>query len=435
MVKSQKTSMMILFGSLVIVMLGFGIIIPLMPFYITHFGASGSSLGLMMAVYSIMQFLFAPFWGRLSDRTGRKPVLLIGVLGFALTFGLMGFAQSLGMLILARALAGVLSSAALPTAMAYIADITEAKDRSSGVGLMGAAMGLGMIFGPMLGGLLSGVHPAFPAGFQAMLQTTTDPQTGNLINLSLPFMFSGFLALLAIPSIQFLLPESLSVEQRGQARSAAKPGSRIGQLTGALRGTNGFLFLMAFLLAFAMANLEGILGLYSKQQFFMGPTEIGLVMGVLGVQGVIMQGVMIGPLTRRFGEIMVLKGGLLISMLGFMALALLQFKWGMIASVLVFNLGSTLLTPSVTSLISQRSKPEQQGEAMGINNSFQSLGRSVGPLWAGFAFDLYPTLSFWTGALLQMAAFVYSMRMLRREELRPTAPALIEEPLPVETIQ
>ena len=317
MVKSQKTSMMILFGSLVIVMLGFGIIIPLMPFYITHFGASGSSLGLMMAVYSIMQFLFAPFWGRLSDRTGRKPVLLIGVLGFALTFGLMGFAQSLTMLILARALAGVLSSAALPTAMAYIADITEAKDRSRGVGLMGAAMGMGMIFGPMLGGLLSGVHPAFPAGIQAMLQTTTDPQTGNLINLSLPFMFSGFLALLAIPPIQFLLPESLSVEQRSQARSAAKPGSRIGQLTGALRGTNGFLFLMAFLLAFAMANLEGVLGLYSKQQFRMGPTEIGLVMGALGVLGVIMQGVMIGPLTRRFGEVKVLKGGLLISMLGF----------------------------------------------------------------------------------------------------------------------
>ena len=435
MVKSQNTSMMILFGSLVIVMLGFGIIIPLMPFYITHFGASGSSLGLMMAVYSIMQFLFAPFWGRLSDRTGRKPVLLIGVLGFALTFGLMGFAQSLTMLILARALAGVLSSAALPTAMAYTADITEAKDRSRGVGLMGAAMGMGMIFGPMLGGLLSGVHPAFPAGIQAMLQTTSDPQTGNLINLSLPFMFSGFLALLAIPPIQFLLPESLSVEQRSQARNAAKPGSRIGQLTGALRGTNGFLFLMAFLLAFAMANLEGVLGLYSKQQFRMGPTEIGLVMGALGVLGVFMQGVMIGPLTHRFGEVKVLKGGLLVSMLGFTALALLQSKWGMIASVLVFNLGSTLLTPSVTSLISQRSKPEQQGEAMGINNSFQSLGRSVGPLWAGFAFDLYPTLSFWTGALLQMAAFVFSLRMLGREELRPTAPALIEEPLTVETIQ
>jgi DHA1 family multidrug resistance protein-like MFS transporter len=427
MVKSQKTSMMILFGSLVTVMLGFGIVIPLMPFYITHFGASGSALGLLMAVYSIMQFIFAPFWGRLSDRVGRKPVLLIGVLGYALAFGLMGFSQSLLMLILARALAGVLSSATLPTAMAYIADITEAKDRSRGVGLMGAAMGLGMIFGPMLGGLMSGVHLPLPQAIQAALQTTTDPETGKLINLSLPFLFSGLLALLALPVIHLLLPESLDKARAGQERAAEQRGSRASQLLGALRGSGGFLFAMAFLLAFALANLEGVLGLYGKDQFNMGPAEIGLLMGALGVFGVIQQGVMIGPLTRRFGEAGVLKGGLLISMLGFLALALLRFKWGMIGSVLVYNLGSSLLNPSVTSLISQQSRPEEQGTAMGINNSFLSLGRSVGPLWAGAAYDIFPTLSFWSGALLQFGGFVLALRMLRTSQ--SPASALIDEPL------
>jgi len=431
MVKSPKTSMMILFASLVTVMLGFGIVIPLMPFYITHFGASGSALGLLMAVYSIMQFIFAPLWGRLSDRVGRKPVLLIGVMGYALAFGLMGFAQSLWMLIVARALAGVLSSATLPTAMAYIADITEAKDRSRGVGLMGAAMGLGMIFGPMLGGLLSGVHPPLPQVIQAGLQTTTDPDTGKLINLSLPFLFSGLLALLALPPIHLLLPESLVKARRVQ--SAARPGgSRANQLLGALRGPVGFLFAMAFLLAFALANLEGVLGLYGKDQFRMGPADIGLLMGGLGVLGVIQQGVMIGPLTRRFGEEGVLKGGLLISALGFLAMALLRFKWGMVGSVLVYNLGSSLLNPSVTSMISQQSRPEEQGAAMGINNSFQSLGRSVGPLWAGMAYDIYPTLSFWTGAIMQMGAFLFAMRRLAGPAAAPSIPARVEDQAPVD---
>ncbi len=430
MKRSQNTSMMILFGALVTVMLGFGIIIPLLPFYITHFGASGSALGVLMAIYSIMQFIFAPFWGRLSDRVGRKPVLLVGVTGYALAFGMMAFAQNLGTLILARALAGVLSSATLPTAMAYIADITEAKDRSRGVGLMGAAMGLGMIFGPMLGGLLSGVHPTLPPALQAMLQTTSDPETGKLINLSLPFLFSGVLALLALPVIQLLLPESRSAAQRSVGTSQPG-GSRAGQLLGALRSSTGFLFLMAFLLAFALANIEGVLGLYGKDQFHMGPADIGLLMGAMGVLGVLQQGVMIGPLTRRFGEAGVLKGGLLISMLGFIALAVLRFKWGMVGSLLVFNLGSTLLNPSVTSLISQHSRPEEQGTAMGVNNSFQSLGRSVGPLWAGFAYDLYPTLSFWTGAVLQLAALAFALRMLAGAgETRGSA--AVEETAPVE---
>ncbi len=434
MVKSPKTSMMILFASLVTVMLGFGIVIPLMPFYITHFGASGSALGLLMAVYSIMQFIFAPLWGRLSDRVGRKPVLLIGVTGYALAFGLMGFAQSLWMLIVARALAGVLSSATLPTAMAYIADITEAKDRSRGVGLMGAAMGLGMIFGPMLGGLLSGVHLPLPQAIQAGLQTTTDPDTGKLINLSLPFLFSGLLALLALPPIHLLLPESLAQARRGQPAAARPGGSRATQLLGALRGPVGFLFAMAFLLAFALANLEGVLGLYGKDQFRMGPADIGLLMGALGVLGVIQQGLMIGPLTRRFGEAGVLKGGLLISALGFVSMALLRFKWGMVGSVLVYNLGSSLLTPSVTSMISQQSRPEEQGAAMGINNSFQSLGRSVGPLWAGMAYDIYPTLSFWTGAIMQFGALLLALRRLGASAAAasPSIPALVEDQAQVE---
>jgi MFS transporter, DHA1 family, multidrug resistance protein len=408
--RPNKSATPILFGSLVTVMLGFGIVLPLMPFYITHFGAGGSALGVMMAVYSIMQFIFAPLWGRLSDRVGRKPVLLIGIAGYALSFVVMGFAGSILMLIISRALAGILSSATLPTAMAYMADTTEAKDRSRGVGLMGAAMGMGMIFGPTLGGIMAGLNLPFSPALSALMQTMIDPDTGRLINLSVPFFFSALLALIALPVIYFALPESLPKSKRGLA--AAVSGSRLDQLLVALKGPVGFLYLMALLLSFALANLEGVIGLYGKQQFAMGPTAIGLLMGAMGILSVIQQGVLIGPLTRKFGEQRLLQLGLLVSLTGFIGLALLRFEWSLFVFALIFTTGNVLLQPSVTSLISQRTSPEEQGTAMGINNSFQSLGRAVGPLWAGVAFDFYPTLSFWTGAIFQIIAFVYSLRML-----------------------
>ena len=416
--KSNQAALAVLFGSLVIVMLGFGIAIPLMPFYITHFNASGTALGLMIALYSFMQFLFAPLWGRLSDRIGRKPVLLIGIAGFAGAFFLQGIAQTLFWFILARSLAGVLSSAALPTAMAYVADTTTAENRARGVGMMGAAMGLGMIFGPLLGGLLAHANPALPAGITALLQTTTDPATGETINLSLPFFVSGLLALAALPLIAFLLPESLPADQRG-AQVAAE-GSRFAHLLDGLRGPSGFLYALAFLLAFALANMEAVLALYGAARFGMGPAQVGFIMGGMGILSVIQQGAVIGPLTRKVGEARVVEGGLAIGIVGFAGLALAPTLWLYAAAALLFTSGNVLLQPSVTALISRRAL-EGQGAAMGLNNSFQALGRATGPLWAGFAFDLTSTLSFWTGALVQAIALYYAMRRLPALQTVPAA--------------
>lgn len=410
--KANNSSIPILFATMVIVMIGFGIAIPLMPYYITHFQASGTALGLMMSLYSLMQFIFAPLWGQLSDRMGRKPVLLIGIAGYFIAFVLQGFSQNLFQFIAARTLAGILSSAALPTAMAFIADTTTPENRSKGVGMMGAAMGLGMIIGPVLGGLLTKIQLTLPAGLTALLQTTVDPSSGALVNLSIPFFASALLALLALPFAHLLLPESLPLEARGHASHAR--GSRLGALAAGLRGPVGFLFVMAFLLAFALANLESVLGLYGQSRFNLGPAEFGLLMGAMGILSVIMQGALIGPITRRVGEENVLKSGLAVSMLGLVGLALAPVKGLMVAAALVFSTGNVLLQPSVTALISRRSDPRQQGAAMGLNNSFQSLGRGVGPLWAGAAFDIHSTLSFWSGALVQLIALVFALRLLDR---------------------
>ncbi len=411
---SQGRNLAILSATLVIVMLGFGIAIPLTPFYVIHFNASGTALGLMMALYSLMQFVFAPVWGRLSDRVGRKPVLLIGIVGFALSFLLQGLAQNLIQFMLVRTLAGILSSATLPTAMAYVADTTTAENRAKGVGMLGAAMGVGMIFGPMLGGFLTHVNPQLPAWIGSLLQVTTDPSTGQTINLSIPFFGSALLALLAVPFVIFMLPESLPPHKR--VRHAVKGESRMGLLVAAVKGPMGLLFVLAFLLAFSLAMMEAVLALYGKERFVMGPSQIGLLMGALGIISVIQQGVMIGPLTRRFGEERVIQWGLVIGILGFAAMALAPTRTLFIGATLFFNVGNMLLQPSVTSLISRRAR-EGQGAVMGINQSFQSLGRGVGPLWAGMAFDIYATLAFWTGALVQAIALIYTLRGLITTEV------------------
>lgn len=409
--KSSSVAMAILLFVLVIVMLGFGIVMPLMPSFITHFGASGSQLGLMMAIYSLMQFLFAPFWGRLSDRIGRKPVLLIGIAGYAIAFIMQAISPNIWFFIGARAVAGILSSATLPTATAYIADTTSLEKRSGGMGLMGAAMGVGMIFGPFLGGVLTNWNPILPTWLAGFMQVTTDASSGAAINLSIPFFFSAFLALLLIPFIIFVLPESLAKSAREKA--GGRQANQLSQLWQAVRsGPTAFLFLMAFLVAFAMSNMESVLGLYAQDRFAIGPSQLGIWMGAIGILSVIQQGILFAPLVRRFGEERLMQVGLAISVVGFVGMAVMPSLWGLFASTVVYIIGSTLLGPTVNTLISKRATTGQ-GTALGLGNSFQSLGRTVGPLWAGSSYDIYPTLSFWTGAVIQAIGLVFALRVLR----------------------
>src|SRR3972149_3235252 len=179
-----RKNLFILSFTLLVVMLGYGMVMPIMPFYIEHFGAGGTELGWLMSTYSLMQLIFAPLWGILSDRYGRKPILSIGVLGYAITLFMFGLAKTFTMLFIARSLSGILSSATMPTAMAYIGDNTQQSEKSKGMGQLGAMVGVGVILGPLLAGLLS-----------------TD-------SLSLPFFVGSGLAFLALLLVIFLLPES-----------------------------------------------------------------------------------------------------------------------------------------------------------------------------------------------------------------------------------
>ena len=372
---------LILFFTLFVVMVGFGVIIPVLPFYVLHFGATSLHLGLLMATFSLMQFICAPYWGTLSDRVGRRPVLLIGLAGYALSFVIMALANDLSILFLSRVVGGVLSSATLPTAMAYIGDTTSQHDRGSGMGLMGAAMGLGMIFGPAIGGGLSS------------------------FGITAPFYFSAGLAAVIFVFAYFALPESLVKKGQG-GKEQAGPGMRLRQLAGALRGQLAVYYLITLIVSFGMAGLEGIFAFFAYDRLGYGPAQMGMVFVVMGLSGVLVQGIVVGKAINRLGEERVLRLGLVLGAVGFFLLTLVWDMPSLVGAILIHGLGIGLLRPATSSLLSKRATLGQ-GATMGLQGSFDSLGRVVGPVWGGFAYGLPVAYAFDLPFLTGGAVFLF----------------------------
>jgi DHA1 family multidrug resistance protein-like MFS transporter len=386
---SNRRNLATLFITIVVMMIGFGIIIPILPFYIKSMGVSGRELGLLMASFSLMQLIFSPVWGSLSDRIGRKPVLMIGVFGNAIAMLWMGLSDNYWMLLTARVSAGILSSATLPTTMAYISDSTSEENRGGGMGAIAAAMGVGMILGPVLGGWLGG------------------------INLSIPFFVAAGLSVFVLVFITLVLRESLSLEKRnidGQLR-----GPNFKNMRQSLFGPLGYLMFLSFLISFGLTNFEAIFGLYVLEQFGYEPADVGTFLMVMGVTSVIVQGGLTGPLTKRLGESRVIQGALMVSAIGFL-LMLGAFNFiSLLITIIFFIVGNTLLRPTTAALISKRSNEQEQGAALGLHNSFMSLGRIVGPLWAGFVFDYNLSLPYISGAVIMVIGLLTTFVWLTRK--------------------
>src|SRR5512133_3098 len=353
----KNRSLAILFFTLVVIMLGFGMIIPILPFLVEKFGGGGLAMGSLMAVYSLMQFIFSPFWGDLSDRYGRKPLLIMGTVGNGLTMIGFGLSGNLWMLFLFRALGGILSSATLPTAMAFISDSTSEKDRGGGMGLVGAAMGVGMVLGPGIGGMMGSR------------------------SLHVPFFLAAGLSFLAMTLIWAFLPESLSADQRTQAVTGFR-GPQFNLMWVALLGPVGFLYILAFMHSFALANFEGIFAYYAEAAFGYHSQTIGLILTVVGLTSAVVQGMLTGIATKKWGDVVVVKASLFASIFGFLLMLTAYNLATIILMTSLFILSNAMLRPAVSSLISKRADTGQ-GVAMGLNNAFMSLGRVIGPLWAG----------------------------------------------------
>ena len=384
---SGRKSLFILSFTLLVVMLGYGIAMPMLPFYIEKFGVGGKEFGWMMASYSFMQLICAPLWGLLSDRFGRKPILAVGVLGYAVSFFMFGMAKSFSVLFIARALSGVLSSATNPTAMAYVGDNAQPDERSQSMGQLGAMIGLGVILGPLLGGLLS-----------------TD-------SLSLPFFVGAGLALLAFLLVLLLLPESRP-QQTAAEKARAPFAGMLPQYRAVLRGPAGALLVLILLISFGLANLQNMVGLYAVDKLNADTTQVSAVWMVMGVTMIAVQGGLVGWLSKRVREMRLIRVSLLVGAVGFVVMAQAENLVQLLAVLAFIMLALSLLSPSLNASIS-RYGGEHQGALMGVNNAMISLGRVLGPLWGGYLYDMNMDYAFYSGALMLAIGWLVSVLSVR----------------------
>jgi DHA1 family multidrug resistance protein-like MFS transporter len=394
--RTQRKNLAVLSFALVVVMLGFGMVIPIFPFYIERMGAGGGAFGLLVATAALTELIFGPLWGSVSDRVGRKPILMIGMLGYALAMALFGLSTELWMLFASRALSGVLSAATLSTAMAYIGDSTPARERGGGMGALGGAAGLGIIFGPGLGGWLAGD------------------------SISAPFFVGAGMSLASLPLIALLLPESLPAESRRATGRVHLVDFR--ELWRALWGPLGGLLLLAFVGTIGTSNFESIFSLYAVDVLGYGPENIGLILTVVGLIAVIGRGVLTGVATRRWGETAVVRAALLAGAATFLLLLVAKSQVAVLLTAGLFVLITAFFRPAIHSLTSQRATVGQ-GAAMGLSNAFVSMGRIAGPIWAGAIYDLNSSLPYLSGAVILTIVFILSWRWVSGQKMAPASEA------------
>lgn len=388
MIRSNKRKVLVLSFALTVVMLGFGIVIPIFPFYVEDMGAGGSELGLLVATSALLEFIFGPIWGNISDRIGRKPILLIGMIGYALSSFLFGISTQLWMLFVSRALSGILSSASITTAMAYISDTTSEEDRGDGLGKLGAAMALGVIIGPGIGGWFAEK------------------------SLSLPFFIASGMSLISLLFILLFLPESLSIEAR-KGQKHIKTNKLI-ELWNALFSPVGILLFMVMLFSFALTNFEAVFGLYALEKYGYGPQKVGTILMVIAVVSTLGKAALTGPTTKRWGEANVIKASLLLGSIGYLGLLGAHTFISILLTTSFFVLSKTLLRPASFALISKKSS-FGQGTAMGLSNSFMSLGRIIGPIWAGYMFDLNYNYPYLSGSIFMFLGFIFSLGWIKSQ--------------------
>ncbi len=365
----MKKNLTIIFLTVFLYLLGFGIIIPIIPNLGKTFGATPVQIGFLMSIYSIMQFLCAPLWGRLSDRIGRRPVLVYCLLGEGLAYLLFAFSRSLEVLFIARGLAGIFA-ASLSTATAYISDISSPQNRTKNMGLIGAAFGLGFVFGPAIGGGLA--------------------KWGE--TLSSEMYFSTTFASLWVAGLTFAtfifawfnLHESLAAENRNKAQHQ----NRLKTLFTHLSKPNLGKLMVGFgLVATAMSCMEATLILFVGEKFQWGIKESSWGFAYLGVMIVFTQGYLVRKWIPRYGEKRVLNWGLTLFMGGMLLIALSNNLTTLTIAMTVLAIGNGLTNPTFQGCMSLLSRADEQGVVMGVGHSLSALGRILGPLIGGFVFQ------------------------------------------------
>lgn len=396
---SRRSPLAVIFFTVFLDLLGFGILLPFTAFYIRAYGGShmtpaqvATANTWLGTAYSLMQFLFAPVWGRLSDRVGRRPIILISITGSFLSYLLFGFARSLPMLILSRALAGIMA-ANISTAQAYIADVTTPENRTRGMGMIGAAIGLGFVLGPAMGYAVSGpTHSGQPSPV-------------------VPFLAAGLAALDLVLAF-FLLPESLKPETQP---AFGRRDLGLSQLQRALSHPRvGLPITLFFLSTLAFGAMEWSLTPFLIDRFQFGEKQVGELFFFLGILVALVQGGLVRRLAKGGREPQMLVAGTLLMIPGLTLIAAAQTVWGLRGVLAVLALGQGITSPAVSSLISKSTDPAEQGAMLGVSQGMSSLARAVGPLAAGWLIRATHSSAapFPAGGVVMALAFLLSLRVM-----------------------
>ena len=382
----KKSPIAILFVAVLVDMLGFGIVIPVLPFYALELGATALEVTLLIASFSAMQMAATPIWGRVSDTRGRRPLIIAGLFASAVSYLIFGLANSLAMLLLSRMAAGA-AGGTISVAHAYVADTTKAEERAHGMGLIGAAAGLGVMLGPAIGGFFSEISLAAPGYVAATL--------------------CGVNGVAAI----FLLPESRPKEQRGAKRTGQTATIR-GWIRTLASPPLSLVLSVYFLGITSFTAMTALLALYFEAEFAIGAREIGFMFAIAGGVTVVVRGVVLGRLVKRFGEIATVRMGALALGLCLVLIPVVPtFGWAM-AVVPLYAFGAGTMFPALATLTSFASDADSQGSVLGGSQLVGGLGRVVGPIWAGFLFQeiAYDT-PFHVGAGLTALALFLAVRI------------------------
>jgi MFS family permease len=382
--RRRRAALTVLFLTVFIDLLGFGIVIPFLPLYAARMHVGAAGIGLVLSAYSLAQFLAAPILGRLSDHFGRRPIIMLGLFGSSLSYVIYGFAGSFAWLLISRAAHGACAGT-ISTAQAYVADTTDERGRAHGMGMIGAAFGLGFVLGPGIGGLLG--HS----------------------DLRIPVFFAAALTFANLLFAAVRLPESHQPNPAARLEFAhlfepfARMPARLrdGRLTS--------LFGVAFLGTFAMAAFEATFAIMAPAVYGYGPAGVGGLLAYAGLMQAVVQGYLLGKIAPRAGEARLIKFGLIAFAIGLAPLACAGDRAGLFVLLALLAIGYGFASPSVASLISKRAARHLQGEVLGVNQSAMSLARIFGPIAGGVIYgSIGPNAAYIGAALAVIAALAVS---------------------------
>lgn len=376
MKSSKKWALYLLMFDMFITFSAIGLIIPVMPTYLKTFGAAGQALGFIIAVIAFAQFIFSPVAGNLSDRHGRKNLIIFGLFVNGLSQIFFGLSTELWMLFVCRFFTGVGSAFIVPPVMAYVADLTSNAERGKAMGKIGAAISLGFMIGPGIGGFLSNVSLHFPFYFAGSVT-----------------IIAGFLSFIILPSIKPVIKDQVKGENLFK------------QMARSFKTSYFVLLIVVFVFSFGISNFQSTLTMFLTYKFNFTPNDIAIVMTVGGFVGVIVQGFALNKIFNAFGEMKIILFGLLVAAISLFGMLYVSSFYFILLVATIFSTATTLIRPAVNTLIS-KTAGDEQGYAAGMNNSYMSLGNVIGPALAGTLFDWHMNIPFTFGAIILIGCFI-----------------------------